>query len=459
MKILGISCYHHDSAATSLKDGYILGASHEERFSREKFDKRFPINTIQWLQNHHEDWEFAAFYEETTYSQFKAEIKKYTTARPILVDHHEAHAMSSICMTDWTECAIMVVDTVGSKYSTSLGVYRNGQIEWFKRFRYPNSLGLFYSAATRLLGFQPLSDECKVMSAAAYGKPKWESWIHDNILNWQSLEGDYTLLQNLERGVGIGKLDWDIAASVQSVLEKTLLTLSYWIQKETGMTKLAYAGGVALNCVANTKLLTLTPWEEIAIQPAAGDAGCSLGAAALIERPLWEHAYLGVEDTNHISADECADRIIRGEIVPIIQGRAEFGPRALGNRSLLCAPTHDNIKKLDIIKERHNDSWRPYAPICQFEEADKFFDISQHCPYMLFTSNIIDGNFTTHDMSARLQTVTGSSNAYLWKVLEKTRQYGYPILINTSLNAKGKPIVNTVEDLHEMGINKSTISL
>jgi len=446
MKILGVSSYHHDSAAASLIDGHIKGASHEERFSREKFDKRFPSNTIRWLRDAWDDWDFAAFYEETTYAQFKSEIKQYTSAKPILVDHHEAHAMSSICLTDWTECAVMVVDTVGSRYSTSLGVYRNGQIEWLKRFRYPNSLGLFYSAATRLLGFQPLSDECKVMSAAAYGEPKWEGWIHKHVLNWQSLKGDYTVLQDLERGVGFGRLDWDIAASVQSVLEKTLLTLSYWIQQETGMTNLAYAGGVALNCVANTKLLTLTPWDKIAVQPAAGDAGCAIGAAALIERPLWETPYLGVQSTNNILPDDCADRIIRGEIVPVIQGRAEFGPRALGNRSLLCAPTPDNIKKLDIIKERHDDSWRPYAPICQVEEADKFFEVHQHCPYMLFVSNIIDGNFTTHDMTARLQTVTGSSNPYLWKVLEKTRQYGYPILINTSLNAKGKPIVNTVED-------------
>jgi carbamoyltransferase len=446
MKILGVSSYHHDSAAASLIDGHIKGASHEERFSREKFDKRFPSNTVRWLRDAWDDWDFVSFYEETTYAQFKSEIKQYTSARPILVDHHEAHAMSSICTTNWTECAVMVVDTVGNRYSTSLGVYRDGQIEWLKRFRYPNSLGLFYSAATRLLGFEPLSDECKVMSAAAYGEPKWESWIYKHILNWQSLEGDYTVLQNLERGVGFGSLDWDIAASVQSVLEKTLLTLSYWIQQETGMTKLAYAGGVALNCVANTKLLTLTPWDKIAIQPAAGDAGCAIGAAALIERPLWETPYLGVESSNNILADDCADRIIRGEIVPVINGRAEFGPRALGNRSLLCAPTPDNIKKLDIIKERYDDSWRPYAPICQVEEANKFFEVHQHCPYMLFVSNIIDGNFTTHDMTARLQTVTGSSNPYLWKVLEKTRQYGYPILINTSLNTKGKPIVNTVED-------------
>lgn len=446
MKILGTSCYHHDSAAVSIHDGHILGASHEERFSRKKFDKRFPVSTIKWLQDAWDDWDFAAFYEESTYKDFKSEIKKYTRAQPVLVDHHESHAMSSICMTDWTECAVMVVDTVGNKYSTSLGVYRNGQIEWVKRFKYPNSLGLFYSAATRLLGFQPLSDECKVMSAAAYGEPKWESWIHKHVLNWQSLEGDYTVLQDLERGVGTGVLDWDIAASVQSVLEKTLLTLSYWLKEETGMSNLAYAGGVALNCVANTKLLRLTPWDKIVIQPAAGDAGCALGAAALIERPFWQTVYLGIESSNHISADECADRILRGEIVPIINGRAEFGPRALGNRSLLCAPTSDNIEKLNKIKNRTEDSWRPYAPICQIEEIDNYFDVPQYCPYMMFTANIIDGNFKTHDMSARFQTVTGSSNAYLWKVLEKTRQYGYPILINTSLNAKGKPIVNTVDD-------------
>jgi carbamoyltransferase len=446
MKILGVSSYHHDSAAASVIDGYIKGASHEERFSRNKFDKSFPNNTIKWLRDAWDDWDFAAFYEETTYKDFKSEIKKFTKAKPVLVDHHESHAMSSICMTDWTECAVMVVDTVGNKYSTSLGVYRNGQIEWIKRFRYPNSLGLFYSAATRLLGFQPLSDECKVMSAAAYGEPKWESWIHKHVLNWTSLEGDYTVLQNLERGVGTGRLDWDIAASVQSVLEKTLLTLSYWLKKETGMSNLAYAGGVALNCVANTKLLKLTPWDKIAIQPAAGDAGCALGAAALIERPLWQTIYLGIESSNNILADDCADRILRGEIVPVINGRAEFGPRALGNRSLLCAPTSDNIEKLNKIKNRTEDSWRPYAPVCQIEEIDNYFDVPQYCPYMMFTADIVDGNFKTHDMSARLQTVTGSSNAYLWKVLEKTRQYGYPILINTSLNAKGKPIVNTVED-------------
>ena len=149
--------------------------------------------------------------------------------------------MSSILTTDWTD-AIMVVDTVGSRYSTSLGVYKGGQIEWIKRFRYPNSLGLFYSSATRLLGFVPLSDECKVMSAAAYGSPKWTSLIRDKVLHWDS-DGDYNLLVNLERGAGFGTLDWDIAASVQHVLQAVLLGLSHWLYRETGLTNLAYAGG------------------------------------------------------------------------------------------------------------------------------------------------------------------------------------------------------------------------
>ena len=445
MKILGVSSYHHDSAAASLDNGLIQGAAHEERFTRKKFDKSFPKNTIRWLRDQYDDWEFAAFYEETTFNQFKTDIKQLTGARPVLVDHHEAHAMSSILTTDWTECAIMVVDTVGNRYSTSLGVYKNGQIEWIKRFRYPNSIGLFYSSATRLLGFVPLSDECKVMSAAAYGKPKWASWINQKVVDYNA-DGDYTFLHNLERGVGTGTLDWDIAASVQQVTQNILLSLTIWLQKETGLTNLAYAGGVALNCVANTYLLKNSSFKHIAIQPAAGDAGCALGAAALITRPLWENAYLGVSSSNDITADECADRIIKGEIVPVIQGRAEFGPRALGNRSLLCAPTDDNIKKLNRIKMRDTDSWRPYAPVCQIEEADNYFKVYQHSKEMLFVADITSGNFKTHDNTARLQTVTGSSNAYLWKVLEKTRQYGYPILINTSLNAKGKPIVNTVDD-------------
>ena len=160
--------------------------------------------------------------------------------------------------------------------------------------------------------------------------------------------------------------------------------------------------------------------------------------------------FLGYESTNYVTAEEAARRIIEGEIVAVIQGRAEFGPRALGNRSWLCTPTQANIDKLNNMKKRGKDSWRPYAPIVQEEEADRFFHLHHPNEHMMFTADIIDGNFKTHDDSARVQLVTGTSNAYIWKVLEYTRQYGWPVLINTSLNARGKPIVNSLQDMNEI---------
>ena len=451
MKILGVSCYHHDSAAASLKDGIILGAAHEERFTRKKYDNSFPVNTIDWLRDTYEDWEYAAFYEESTYKQFKSDIKKITKAKPVLVDHHEAHAMSSILMTDWKDCAVMVIDTVGGKFSTSLGVYENDKITWIKRFRYPNSLGLFYSSATRLLGFEPLRGESQVMAAAGYGTPKWTTFIKNKIISEEN--GSYTLLHDLTRGIGYGALDWDIAASVQQVFTDIAVNLAQWLFKETGKSVLAYSGGCALNCVTNSQLKTRSGFTDISIQPAAGDAGASLGAAALLERPMWESALLGYEEISETSPDEVADKIIKGHVVPVITGRAEFGPRALGNRSLLCAPRDDTINKLNNIKNRQSDSWRPYAPIVQDVEANNFFDIVKPCTNMLFVADIKqESNFKTHNNSARLQIVKGS-HSYLYKVLEITRQYGYPILINTSLNAKGKPIVNKKENLNEIRIS------
>ena len=451
MNILGISSYHHDSAAAVINDETIIGASQEERFTRKKYDNSFPINTINWLQTSSNDFDHAVFYEEQYYNQFKSDIKKLTKAKPILVDHHEAHAMSSILTTKWDECAVMVIDTVGGKYSTSLGVFQNGKFTWIKRFRYPNSLGLFYSAATKLLGFKPLSDECQVMAAAAYGKPKWRQLIRDKILHWD-YKADYTVLQDLERGIGAGTLDWDIAASVQDVFETISANLASWLQQETGMTNLAYAGGCALNCVANTNLTLWSGFDEIAIQPAAGDAGCALGAAAIISRPITFTPYLGISSTRNLYADHYASLILDNQIVPIIEGRAEFGPRALGNRSLLCLPNDKNIEKLNKIKGRETDSWRPYAPVIREEDADNYFYLTKNCTYMLFTSNIKNGEFKTHNNTARVQVVSQTSNIFLWRILTLTSKWGFPLLINTSLNAKGKPIVNTLEDLRELDL-------
>jgi len=451
MKTLGISCYHHDSAAAYIKDGKIIGAAHEERFTRKKYDNSFPKNTINWLREPQEDFDHAVFYEQSTYKQFKSDIKKYTRATPVLVDHHEAHAMSSVLTTQWEACSVMVVDTVGNKFSTSLGVYERGKITWLKRFMYPNSLGLFYSAATKFLGLTPLSDESQVMAAAAHGTPKWSSFIKERVLH--SEHGDYTLLPDLTRGIGTGVLDWDIAASVQDVLENCLVDLANWLFTETKIPRLAYAGGVALNCVANTKLLTNSYFTDIAIQPAAGDAGAALGAAALLDRPLWENAYLGVTSSNNISTDECASRLLKGDIVPIINGRAEFGPRALGNRSFLTIPFKENFNKLDAIKNRTTDNWRPYAPVCLQKDVDAYFDVAKPCYDMLHIAQSKNNHFTSVNNSARLQITNYTKNAYLSRVLELTRAQGYPILLNTSLNAKGKPIVNTVDDLKEIRLS------
>jgi len=449
MNIIGISAYHHDSAAAYLSKGYIKGAAHEERFSRRKFDNRFPVNTIRWLRHQQEQVDAVVFYEKKGFKErqdIKRDIKKLIPGKyPInFVDHHEAHAMSSILTTDWNKCAVMVVDTVGSNYSTSLGVYENQEIKWLKRFEYPNSLGLFYSTATKLLGFKPLSDECKIMSAAAYGEPKWTDYIKEKILKTEL--GDYTLLQDFRRGLGTGILDWDIASSVQEVLQECLLNLARWLYKETGYIRLAYAGGVALNCIANTYIARYTNFEEIAIQPAAGDAGCALGGAALIDRPIWEGPFLGYEDSLNQNIEEIAYNISNGEVISIIQGRAEFGPRALGNRSLLCAPTESNISKLNNIKGRINDIWRPYAPVCLDSVAEDLFDIYHPSYEMLFVAYTETSKFHTHDDTARLQLVNSSHNAFLAKILEITTRQGFPILINTSLNAAGKPMVNSVDD-------------
>jgi len=449
MNIVGISAYHHDSAAAWLSAGFIQGASHEERFTRKKFDNRFPISTLQWLRTQREQVDTVAFYEQKDFMErqnIRREIKKTISGKFNIefFDHHECHAMSSICTTTWDSCAVMVVDSMGGKYATSLGIFENNKITWLKRFEYPNSLGLFYSTVTRFLGFTPMLDEEKVMSAAAFGEPKWADYLKEKVIKTEF--GNYNIVKDLRRGVGTAVLDWDIAKSAQDILQECLINLAAWLHKETGQFKLAYAGGVALNCVANTELIRYTNFNDIAIQPAAGDAGCALGAAALVQRPLWEGPFLGYEDSLQQNPEEIAYKILQGEVVCVLNGKAEFGPRSLGNRSMLSLPTKVNISKLNNIKKRVNDSWRPYAPICLDSVAEEYFDIYHPCYNMLFVAFSDTDIFRTHDDTARLQLVNSSKTAFLGKILEITTAQGHPILINTSLNTKGKPIVNTVED-------------
>ena len=231
-----------------------------------------------------------------------------------------------------------------------------------------------------------------------------------------------------------------------------MFSLTEWLHKETGKDKLAYSGGCALNCVTNGHLSDYSSLKILQFNLPAGDAGASLGAAALLERPLWEGPYLGVEEHSDLTPEEAAIKIINGFVVPVINGRAEFGPRALGNRSLLCSPNNDTINKLNILKNRIDDSWRPYAPVVQDKELDNFFTTNHPCPYMLFVAESKTNQTLKHTI-IQLEFNVLMVLSLFYKVLEFTRQYGYPILINTSLNAKGKPIVNKKEDLNEIQLH------
>ena len=451
MSILGISAFHHDSAAAIVKKHKVVFASHEERFSRQKYDKRWPQNAINYSTHLCAEIKTVVFYDKDNKGDSKSLIKKqFPKAEIEYVDHHESHAMSAICTTRWDECAVMVVDTVGGLYSTSLGVFQKGKIKWIKRFEYPNSLGLFYSTATRLLGFKPLKDESQVMAAAAFGNPKWSDWIENNVV--QIGENNYQMRMDLRKGVGVGSLDWDVAASVQYVTEKILLNLAKFLKKETKLKNLAISGGVALNCVANTHLYKHSGFKNIAIQPAAGDAGCSLGAAALLQRPDWTTPYTGIHIPIKINTSEVAEKLLEGKIVALLHGKAEFGPRALGNRSLLALPTVHNSKLLHKLKGRITDTWRPWAPICLEDVATYYFEVynKKYNYDMLFTAD--DKSSPMREInricSARLQVVNYQTNSVLSEILKKTTKKDQPVLINTSANARGKPIVNTREDFY-----------
>lgn len=452
MTTIGISAFHHDSAACLIKNSNISKASHEERFSRIKYDNTFPIKTLKWLQKGLNTTDRVVFYDNA-YSflnkrKIKQTIKKHIHGKYDIefVEHHKAHAMSAIATTNWTSCAVMVVDTIGGNYSTSLGIYKDNNITWLKRFEYPNSLGLFYSAATRLLGFTSLQDECKVMSAALYGNPKWVDYIEERIFS-----SDHKTKVNLEFGVGIGSLDYDIAASTQAILEKTLLKLTQWLFKETGEHNLAYAGGVALNCVANSYLLLNSPFLDIAIPTAAGDAGASLGAAALFERPSHFSPYLGFEDYNPTTFNQYVDALLQNKVIGTSFGKAEFGPRALGNRSLLCLPTEENIKKLNYIKGRKLDTWRPYAPVVLDTFYKEWFTVPwEKDTNMLFTS-FCDNTSKIPGCHVkgitRLQIADSKKHMFCYYLLKHLEEKGYPpVLINTSFNIKGKPLINSLED-------------
>jgi len=537
MNILGISCFYHDSAACLIKDGVIVAAAQEERFNRIKNSCEFPISAINFciqkaditfndidyvgfyekpffkfyrvLSNHLKDWPFS-------FSNFLDTIPKWLQDRLIIplilekeigfkgkvlfIKHHLSHASSAFLVSPFEEAAILTCDGVGEWATLTCGFGRGNDVKICKELRYPNSLGLLYTALTAYLGFAANQEEGTVMALAGCGNPGYldkfkkifnvkpdGSFIIDTSYfgfnkgsRMYSRKFIKTFGKDRKSGDKIEERHRDIAASLQKFVEEALISIARALHNETKMDKLCLAGGSFLNCVANNKILEEASFKELFIQPAAGDAGGALGVASyiyhtILKKPrkhVMTHAYLGPEFsateirrallTNNLNFQEfdesgltknIAEKLANNEIVGWFQGRAEFGPRALGNRSILANPCNPNIKGLLNSKVKKREPFRPYAPAVLEERANEFFEMRCKSPFMLLAPKIktekkelIPG--VTHvDGTARVQTVGKDTNQRLWQLIKEFENItGIPMIINTSFNLRGEPIVCTPED-------------
>ena len=568
--ILGISAFYHDSAACILKNGKIVAAAQEERFTRKKHDSSYPYNAIEFLLKYTHlklsEIDQIVFFEKPflkferlleTYVAFaprgfvsfakamplwikeklfqknllfnklKTHDKKYKSDKNIFFsDHHLSHAASAFFPSPFEEAVILTADGVGEWATTTVAVGKNNNLEIKKEIHFPHSLGLLYSAFTYYTGFKVNSGEYKLMGLAPYGTPIYEEKIKKLI----DIKNDGTFRLNQKyfnyatgltmtnnrfkqlfgqnprdpKNEKITQFHMDIAASIQKVTEEIMIKLAKAIRKEYGIKNLCLAGGVALNCVANGKILQEKIFDNIWIQPAAGDAGGSLGAALALwhienknQREVnlnddMNGSYLGTEFTQEeiekelqsigakfekINYDDLITKtsefLANEKAIGWFQGRMEFGPRALGNRSILGDPRSDKMQKNLNLKVKYRESFRPFAPSILREDLSEWFDIDVDSPYMLLVSNInpkkkikmtneqkklfgIDKlnikrseiPAVTHvDYSARVQTVRKNTNKRYYDLILKFKEKtGCPVIVNTSFNVRGEPIVNTPTD-------------
>jgi carbamoyltransferase len=564
MIILGISSYYHDSAACITKDGIILSAVQEERFTRVKHDKSFPENSIKYCLDNNkikiEDVNYVAFYDNwylkkkrnfdnvlthghlssenflsSVYNQIKeqeliAKLKKLflwnendLKSKLYYIQHHYSHAASAYYCSPFEESSIITVDGVGEFSTTTIGYGKNKNLSLIKSIDFPNSLGLFYSAFTNYLGFKVNTGEYKLMGLAPYGNPIFQDKILNNIISLNDdgsykLNMEYFRFQYKNEMVNFEKIEQtlevsfrnenqeisrehkDLAASVQSVLEKALINLVNKTIKETNCKNLSLAGGVALNCKALGVLRNMNLVKNIFVQPAAGDAGGALGAAIALHYKLSNvdrkinhkfNVYSGPEINNenvnnflikrgcpHKRIDPIelpeiiAKKLSEGKTFAICNGKAEWGPRALGSRSIIANPMIKDIKKLLNLKIKQREDFRPFAPIIDLKYADKIFMNANSSPFMSFVFflkedlrdkksilsingkhlssdnlNNIKSSVIHNDWSARVQTVDQEKNKFLYLILEKFFEItGCPLLINTSFNTRGEPPVLSVQD-------------
>ena len=539
--VLGISCFYHDSAAALLRDGEVVAACQEERLSRKKHDSGFPSRAVRYVLREAgiapSELDAVGFYDKpllkfermlSTYlATFPKSFASFRKAMPLWIheklwipslirkelpqykgpilfsEHHMSHAASCFLVSPFEEAAILTVDGVGEWATASFGVGKGTDITLFKEIRFPHSLGLLYSAFTYYLGFKVNSAEYKVMGLAPYGKPVhferiMKEMIHLNEdgsfkLNMKYFSYDHGLTMTngaFDEFFGgpprkpetwMAEREFDIAASVQKVCEEVVLKMVNHIHAETGLDSLCMAGGVALNCVANGRVIRETPFKKLFVQPAAGDAGGAVGVAHWIYNTLekkprgkaWTHAYLGpaykdaeiaeflegvgakhqvLEDAELVK--RTAKLLSEGNVVGWFQGRMEFGPRALGGRSILADPRDAKMRDTLNMKIKFREGFRPFAPSVLLDKCSEWFDHESDSPYMLLVAQVKEGKrvipSVTHvDNSARIQTVTREeSPLYYDLIAEFGRITGVPVVINTSFNVRGEPIVCTPRDAY-----------
>ena len=568
--ILGISAFYHDSAACLLKDGKIIAAAQEERFTRKKHDPSYPHNSVEFVLNYANiklsKVDYIVFFEKPflkferlleTYVAFAPKgFVSFSKAMPLWIkeklfqknflfnklkihdqnyisdeniffsDHHLSHASSAFFPSPFEEAVVLTADGVGEWATTTVAIGKKNNLEIKKEIHFPHSLGLLYSAFTYYTGFKVNSGEYKLMGLAPYGSPIYENKVKQ-LLDLKK-DGTFRLDQtyfNYATGLTmtnkkfdnlfgqkprnpnnekITQFHMDIAASVQKVTEDIMINLAKSIREEYGIKNLCLAGGVALNCVVNGKILKEKIFDNIWIQPAAGDAGGSLGAALALWHIELENirsvnpdddmrgSYLGTEFTQeeietelkavganfkNLNYDDLisktADFLSKEKAIGWFQGRMEFGPRALGARSILADPRSEKMQKNLNLKVKYRESFRPFAPSILREDLSNWFDLNVDSPYMLLVSDIRSNKklemtedqrklfgidklnikrseipAVTHvDYSARIQTVTKNTNKSFYDLILKFKEKtGCPVIVNTSFNVRGEPIVNSPTD-------------
>ena len=546
---LGISCYYHDSAAALLEDGHVIAAVEEERFTRKKFDDDFPKMAIEWCLNEAgispKEIDSVAFYDKPIL-KFERLLDNYIAVAPrglysfldtipkwlhkrlwiksdimkslsgfngeiIFPEHHLSHAAYSFFTSPFEESAILTTDGVGEWSTTSIGNGKDNSVKLLQDIRWPHSLGLFYSSFTYFLGFQVNEGEYKLMGLASYGKPKYYDLILENLIDVKNdgsihFNMDYFAftydkvmtnqkfsdlfgIKRKEENEEMKQIHFDIGASAQKVLEDILLKMVEHVYEKTKSKNLCLGGGVALNGVANYRILKESSFQNIHIPPSPGDAGSAVGAAQYLyysyhkqdrkviddtTKRVIENVYVGPSYSSNdikkfldgknvkyeIFDDEqlvknCAKLIAEGNVVGWYQGKMEWGPRALGNRSILADPRKKEMKDILNEKIKHRESFRPFAPSILEEFTSEYFDMNIPSPYMLMVSPIKKPEkipAVTHvDGTGRLQTVSKNSNPLYYKLINEFYNLtGIPVVINTSMNVKGEPIVNTPEQAYNM---------